>query len=70
MKKINARQAGMLIFFNIISLKFITYPAIFSKYAKQDAYIAVAINILIDLTILAILIKISKKDVNKTFFSC
>ena len=48
MEKISARQLGMVVFISIVGMKFVLVPALFSSFAGNDAYIAIAINLILD----------------------
>lgn len=60
MNQLTTRQAGILMFFSIIALKLITFPALYAKYCGVNGYLAVAFNMALDLIILGVLMWISK----------
>jgi len=67
MTKLSTRQAGLLMFVAIISLKFITYPSLYAKYAGVDGYLALTLNLGLDLICICVILWVSKKNPNKTF---
>ncbi len=64
---LSVRQAGILIFFSIISIKFITFPAIYGKYAGVDGYLGMAINLMVDVVLFGVLMWVASKNKNHTF---
>lgn len=68
MKKIlTGRQAGMLLFISIISLKFLVFPALTTTYAKRDAYISIFTYLVLELLIIVAILMFIKKYPNLTF---
>ncbi len=67
MKKLTVRQTGLLLFVAIISVKFVTYPALYAEYAGIDGYLGLFFNLLIDLMLIVIILFIAKKNPDKTF---
>lgn len=66
MNKLSTRQAGILLSLSVVSAKFNTYPAIYARFAGINGYIAVIINLLMDLLVIAILLWIIKQFPQKT----
>lgn len=66
MKNLTSRQAGILMFFSMIALKFITFPSVYSKYTGVNGYLAVSFNLLIDLIVLGVLMWVSAQHKNLT----
>lgn len=67
MKKLSARQVGILLLINIVSLKFISFPAVFASFAGRDGYLGVIIAMLVDLAFLLLVIFVGKRNPNKTY---
>ena len=68
MKKIlTGRQAGMLLFISIISLKFLVFPALITTYARRDAYISIFVSLTIEFAIIAIILLFINRYPNVTF---
>ena len=66
--KVTIRQASMLVFLAVISMKFLLMPATMSKYADRDIYFAVFLGLAIDFVTLIIYLQTAKKYPNKTFY--
>ena len=66
--KVTIRQASMLVFLAVISMKFLLMPATMSKYAGKDIYFAVFLGLAVDFVTLIIYLQTAKKYPNKTFY--
>jgi spore germination protein KB len=68
MKKIlTGRQAGMLLFISIISLKFLVFPALITTYARRDAYISIFASLTIEFAIIIAILLFINRYPNVTF---
>lgn len=63
-KELTTRQVCCMIAISIISLKFLIFPALFSKFAFRDCYFAVIISLIIDFTFFAIVVWFMKNNPN------
>ena len=68
MGELTNRQTGIILSIAIISLKFLSFPAIMSRYTGNNVYIAVTISVVIDIFFLVVVISAMKKCPNQTFF--
>ena len=66
-KLLTTRQLSMTLFICVISLKFLVFPALSTKYAGRDAYIAIFFYLLIEFSIILLILQIMKKYPNHTF---
>lgn len=67
MEKITSRQLGMIVFISVVGMKFVLVPALFSSFAGNDAYIAIALNLLLDFLTCLTYLCIIKKNPNLNF---
>ncbi len=61
MKQLTSRQICMMFCLSVISLKFLVYPAVVTRYASYNSYISVIFGVLIDLIIVIGIALIMKK---------
>ncbi len=67
MKQLTMRQAAMMLSFSMVSVKFLIFPALISKFAGINSYISTAGSFIIDLLMVAMVVYVLKKFPNKTF---
>lgn len=65
--KISGMQCGVILFLTTISLKFLVFPSLFSKYAYRDVYFSVFLGLMIDLIFTIIVLKVISKNPHLTF---
>ena len=61
MKQLTSRQICMMFCICVISLKFLVFPALLSRYAGHDAYISVFFGLMLDLIIIIAIALVIKK---------
>lgn len=66
-KMLTSRQTAMLLFMSIISLKFLVFPALISKYSQKDSYIVVFLFLMIEIMVMFFILMFIKKYPNLTF---
>ena len=47
-RKVSGMQCGLILFISAISLKFLVFPSLFSKYAFRDVYFSILMGIILD----------------------
>ncbi len=66
-KLLTSRQLSMILFISVISLKFLVFPAITTKFAGRSAYVSFFLYLLIELSIIVLVLLFVKKYNNYTF---
>ncbi len=66
-RKVSGMQCGLILFISAISLKFLVFPSLFSKYAFRDVYFSILMGIILDFIFSLIVIKIIIKHPHLTF---
>lgn len=66
-KLLTSRQLSMILFISVISLKFLVFPAITTKFAGRSAYVSMFLYLLIELIIIVFVLLFIKKYNNYTF---
>lgn len=66
-KLLNSRQLSMVLFICVVSLKFLVFPALTTKYAGRDAYISIFFYLIIEFAIVLFVLLFMKGYPNLTF---
>ena len=68
MKKISLHQLSVMIFLNLMTLNFISLPAHVFRTAKQDSWLVIAANLLIDILAIVLIMYMLKKSGKRNFY--
>ena len=66
MKQLTMRQAGMMLSYSMISVKFLVFPALLARFSGRDSYIVVTICFGLDLFFIGLILLTLYKFPNKT----
>lgn len=66
-KLLTSRQLSMILFVSVISLKFLVFPAITTKFAGRSAYISIFLYLLLEFAIIVFILMFIKRYNNYTF---
>ena len=65
-KLLTSRQLSMILFISVISLKFLVFPAITTKYSGRSAYVSIFLYLVVELIIIVFVLLFIKKYSNST----
>ncbi len=68
MEKLSSKQAGIITFLSVISLKAVVFPAVLYFYAGTSGYVTVLMAMLFDFLILLSYLWVMKQNPDMTFF--
>ena len=68
MTRITNRQLGIILFISTIALKFSVKPSIMCKYSGVDIYLAIIIDVILELMMFALILYFVLKHPDEDFY--